>query len=451
MVRLQKKNYLHLDLKGIVPKPDAFRQWLVFFRNCGFEGIVLECDGRVAFDTWPGAGDGFYSKQDIRELVEYAEALGLEVIPLIQTLGHLEWLLKEERYASLRENNCISEICLSYPQTTERLKTWIDEVLALTPLAKMIHLGGDETTRMGSCDKCRGRGTELFVRHMSELCNYVYARGVRPVLWSDYFRQHHEVRQELFAELILVDWNYQGGPPYRSTGVLEESGYEVWGASAVQCAWYEHMWTMLNIPAVRLENVIGWNRTEQTVIHTTWGRPGSIWNLYPSWYGSIPVFIAAGNPEAWSRHPWYGFYEKLSPALRINNPVTLKQLHDEVNLLPGTGEIEAQALKHLELALRFQIMLHQAQCVGYGRRCLKVTASLLGRDQQAYYEYCTEPAERLRRELSTWRRDTRDFFQRNHLSNGGEFVAEKSAAISSAFEHQLSTGGIHEKVISEIS
>ena len=66
-----KMRYLHLDLKGNVPQNmETFRKWLNWFRKCGFGGLVMEYDCRVAWETWQGAGTSLYSKEAVVDLVK---------------------------------------------------------------------------------------------------------------------------------------------------------------------------------------------------------------------------------------------------------------------------------------------------------------------------------------------------------------------------------------------
>jgi hexosaminidase len=52
-----------------------------------------------------------YSKEDIRNILRWAQEANLDIIPLVQTFGHLEWVLKLEQFAKFRQVD-------KYPQVT---------------------------------------------------------------------------------------------------------------------------------------------------------------------------------------------------------------------------------------------------------------------------------------------------------------------------------------------
>jgi len=48
-----RRNWLHLDLKGIIPTADRLLAWLDFFASCGFNGIVWEYEDRYDWQAFP--------------------------------------------------------------------------------------------------------------------------------------------------------------------------------------------------------------------------------------------------------------------------------------------------------------------------------------------------------------------------------------------------------------
>ncbi len=394
----------------------------------------------MQWDCWPGAANPRLTRDEIRRITAHAEDIGMEEVPLVQIHGHLDWLLKHERYAHLREGGFVNELCPQHPDAAPMIKAWIDEVLTLHPNLHYIHLGADETWHLCSCGKCRetaARDTARgklggYLDHVSGICRYVIAKGLRPMIWADMFctENRTDLARELPPETILVNWQYAGAGPYETTAKLKASGLDVYGASAIQCAWYEHWWCAINNPGARLENVLGWNHSGFNVIHTTWGRPGNLWNLYPPWHASVAVFIAAADPERWERHPWKPFFDRLAPALLRSWPHELKELIAGVKTLPIADPVEAEGRKWLELGLRYQLMVKNHLGVELGKKCMQVTRKYIGYDPASYRKYYEDPAEELTRELAAWTAEVREFFHRNELSDSDEFTEEKAAIFS---------------------
>lgn len=436
---MSNNSWLHLDLKGVVPSSRKFCVWLDYFKRCGFEEIVLEYDCRVEWDSWPGAALPRFTKDEIRGIVAYAAKIGLAVIPLVQIQGHLEWILKHERYAELRENDFVNELCPQHPKSAILIKTWINEVLELHPGINYIHLGADETWNLGSCEKCQeviNRNPErgkmgIYVDHVSTICRHVIDKGLRPLIWADMFcNDNADLVQELPPETILVNWQYTGVGPFESVKKLQATGLEIWGASAIQCSWYEHWWSTLDNPGKRLENIYGWQQSGLNVIHTVWGRPGNLWNLYGSWHMSAGLFAAAGNPERWQKHPWKPFFERLSGVMLRDWPHELKSVIKEVIQLPAEGEIEIEGRKWLELGLRYQLMVKNYMGVILGRKCMDETAKYVGRDSAVYHKYYILPLKEIATELPRWKSEVEEFWTRNELSDVEEFIAEKCAVLT---------------------
>ena len=79
-----------------------------------------------------------------------AEDCGLKVIPLCQTFGHLEYILKH--YVHLREHperpDCLTPIESFTDESFSVVTQLIDDVFNICPLAPAIHLGGDEVRQI---------------------------------------------------------------------------------------------------------------------------------------------------------------------------------------------------------------------------------------------------------------------------------------------------------------
>lgn len=97
---------LHLDLKGAPPTISYFERFLPFARGLGVDGLLIEYEDTFPFDgrlSVLRSSTFAYTKEEIKRLLELASSLGMEVIPLVQTFGHLEFVLKHADFAYLRE------------------------------------------------------------------------------------------------------------------------------------------------------------------------------------------------------------------------------------------------------------------------------------------------------------------------------------------------------------
>ena len=137
-----------------------------------------KADRRYCEADDPEARGGFYTQQEIREIVEYARQRHIVVIPEIEMPGH-----SDEVTAAYPELGCSGEaykdydLCPGNEQTFEFLEGVLTEVMELFP-SEYIHVGGDEAGKSAwkSCPKCRARMQAEGLRDVDELQSYLIHR-----------------------------------------------------------------------------------------------------------------------------------------------------------------------------------------------------------------------------------------------------------------------------------
>ena len=148
----------------------------------------------VRFDE-PGASGGYYTQDDIREIVEYARQHFITVIPEIEMPSH-----SEEVLAAYPQLSCSGEpyknadFCVGNEETFTFLENVLTEVLELFP-SEYIHIGGDEAGMAAwkNCPKCQKRMKDEHLSHVDELQSYLIhriekflnARGRRLLGWDE--------------------------------------------------------------------------------------------------------------------------------------------------------------------------------------------------------------------------------------------------------------------------
>ena len=126
----------------------------------------------------PNAHGGYYTQDDIREIVAYAQKHYITVIPEIEMPAH-----SEEALAAYPELSCAgkpykqSDYCVGNEKTFEFLENVLLEVMDLFP-SKDIHVGGDEAGKAAwkTCPKCQARMKKEGLKDVDELQSYLIHR-----------------------------------------------------------------------------------------------------------------------------------------------------------------------------------------------------------------------------------------------------------------------------------
>ncbi len=157
--------------------------------------------------AWRGQGKtrhgGFYTQNDVRDIVAHAKLLGLTVVPEIEMPGHAKAALAAHPELSCRgqpievetEWGIFEDVyCAGREETFEFLERVMADVLALFP-GEFVHIGGDECpkTRWKDCSRCQQRIREEGLRDEDQLQSYFVSRmgkflanhGRRMIGWDE--------------------------------------------------------------------------------------------------------------------------------------------------------------------------------------------------------------------------------------------------------------------------
>ena len=207
----------HIDLKKGSGGLQDIKRTLERLRHLRYNAVLIEYENRIRLDSLPGAAapDAF-SHDEVREIVRCAEENGFQVIPLLQSLGHLEYLLNLPAYRKYSESQTdFSQFCPLNDAAFELWKKAFDEIRALHPNSKYFHIGGDETRQLGKCTRCadyaeKHSQEELFFQHIDRVCRYTVEKGCAPVLWHDVLarKARFDLLAKLPPETILLYWEY---------------------------------------------------------------------------------------------------------------------------------------------------------------------------------------------------------------------------------------------------
>ena len=139
---------------------------------------------------------GFYTQEDIKEIVAYAKTKGVQVVPEIEMPAHVMSAIAAYPELSCTETPIgvpsggvwpITEIyCAGKETTFEFLENVLLEVIELFP-SKYIHVGGDEATKTNwaKCPHCQNRMKTEGLKNVEELQSYFIKRMERFISTHD--------------------------------------------------------------------------------------------------------------------------------------------------------------------------------------------------------------------------------------------------------------------------
>ena len=281
--------------RNAVMTVDALKRMLCRMALMGYNEAYLYTEDTYALPEYPffGYQRGRYGAEDLRALDGWAAALGIELIPCIQTLGHLERFLHWESSAPLRDT---PDVLLAGDEETYRLIEAMLRRCRACYRTKKIHLGMDEAMNLGLGGYLKKNGYhesfDIMLRHVERVGALARKHGFEPMMWSDmyfrcaspnddYYEDDIEIPQTVIdaapADMTLVYWDY-----YHDDEAFYDRYIRLHQKFAAPLRFAGGMWTWLG-PAVdydvffkkaepALRACLGNGVTD--VMITTWGDDG---------------------------------------------------------------------------------------------------------------------------------------------------------------------------------
>lgn len=248
------KKLVHLDLKGAAPKIEYLHKLIEVFAELGVNGLLVEYEDMFPYDgelkLLQATTQSAYSQEEVKSIHKAAKSKGMEVIPLIQTFGHLEFVLKHKPLWDLREvANCVGTLNPHKEKSVKLVMEMIRQVIDLHPGLKTLHIGADEVYMLGEGEESKIwlssqnlSVEQLFLSHVTSVAKAVKTTWphLSIVMWDDMMRAMSEstLRDSGLVELVQpMLWDYTPNLDVDQTVSLLEkysrSGMnEVWAASS---------------------------------------------------------------------------------------------------------------------------------------------------------------------------------------------------------------------------
>ncbi|HEX5023945.1 MAG TPA: beta-N-acetylhexosaminidase [Agriterribacter sp.] len=125
--------------------------------------LIWEWEDKFEYPSHPEIGaPGAFTMKEMQELTRYAQKYHIQIVPLVQGLGHVSFILKWPQFAHLREIPASNfEFCPLKDGSYELLNDLWQDAIKATPGSEYIHIGTDETYELGLCEDCRKKEAEI--------------------------------------------------------------------------------------------------------------------------------------------------------------------------------------------------------------------------------------------------------------------------------------------------
>ena len=208
------------DLARQVERLDFLKKLLPRYARWGYQELYLHLEDAVHYPSLPGIGrDDAYSYEALGELVLAAAQNGIRVVPIVNLLGHTQYLIKHPDLRDLNELRdeagrtlAQGQVCPLHPRLLDVAGKLLRDMAPYCTAGK-VHVGLDESFHLGKCPRCREEVARIglaghFAGHVSRLHALTAQLGLKLGLWADMLYFVPEAIPQLPRGITAYDWYY---------------------------------------------------------------------------------------------------------------------------------------------------------------------------------------------------------------------------------------------------
>ncbi|MBQ8341951.1 MAG: family 20 glycosylhydrolase, partial [Clostridia bacterium] len=220
-----------------------------------YNQVFLEFAGGMRFDRHPEISEGWLEgnrrakngeippfphgavaagelleKEEVRELCDFVRELGFELIPEVQSFGHVQYITyahpdiaeidpeQESKITDARDADIPPSLFYKHSYCPQNKKSYeiihdiIDEIVEVARPQHFVHCGHDEIYQIGLCPKCKNVPHDrLYEMHVRDLHDYLAAKGLGMMLWADMVQpvtkyQCYPALERLPRDIVWLDF-----------------------------------------------------------------------------------------------------------------------------------------------------------------------------------------------------------------------------------------------------
>lgn len=299
---MENKKYLGVMLdcsRNAVVSVEGLKRFILKLEAMGYNCLQLYTEDTYEIEGEPlfGYRRGRYTKSEIAEIDEFAALHGIELMPCMQTLAHLNAIF---RYGKYGEINDIADILLADDDRTYELIEKMIKTCSENYKTRNIHIGMDEAFLIGRGQYLNLHGlvdkSDIILRHLHKVVDICTKYGLKPMMWADMLYRladgdayygcksiPQEVLDKVPENIQLVYWDYYNEDEKLLDGMIEQSlafNRNVWIAGG---AWKWVGFQSINTKSMRQTEAFLKSAEKHNVgniLITMWGDNGDESCLY---------------------------------------------------------------------------------------------------------------------------------------------------------------------------
>ncbi len=171
-------------------KPEEVKKFAATINKLGYNMFQLDTEDtyEVAGEPYFGYLRGRYSQAELKDMVKYCNSIGVEIIPCIQVLAHLNQTFMWKTYKKI--NDTANILLIGEKRTYELIENMSKSVKECFT-TDIVHIGMDEAHMVGLGKYLDKNGFEdrfsIIRRHLDRVLELAKKYGLKPIMWSDMF------------------------------------------------------------------------------------------------------------------------------------------------------------------------------------------------------------------------------------------------------------------------